>query len=182
MLSEFLIRLPAFGGEVRCADIPAAVFFDGHPDDLPFTDCWNAGDWSYQRAVVVGNQQWITAMLARAVVEPALTPETVNRLGGDREVLARGYFETVGWTPRDPDQIPVDVRPAPRGTGRRRAFTFASLTALPGKNIRGHLKLMAMRTRTQPAALWALPISEWIFNMRLLADPQVAPEDVFGLS
>lgn len=187
-LPEFLIRLPDFDAQVRCADIPASAFFDGFPDDMPMTECWLAAEWNEQHAVAVGMQHWITGMLARAAVDPVLTPEHVNRLGPSRAVLAQGYLETVGWIPRDRDLVPgvapvapVDVRPAPRGHGRRRTFPLSSLSTVPGKNLRERLRLMASRTRTLPSVLWALPISEWIFTFRVLADPQVAPEDVLGL-
>jgi hypothetical protein len=177
VLPDFLIAIPEPAGQVRCADVPACTFFAGFTDDVPFTDCWQRADWNHQQAIALGMEHWITSMLARVVVDPVLTPELVNRLGRSRDVLARGYLETVGWLPRNPDAVPVPVEVALKRRGKTPPVDLASLTVLPGKNLHGILKQMSTRTRTLPATLWALPISEWLFNLRALADPQPDAED-----
>ena len=178
MLPEFTVEIPEPHSKVRCRDIPAAVFFYGFPDDMPFTDCYRAADWSHQYAVARGMERWINLVLTRVAVEPALSLELVQRLGPSRDVLASGYLEVVGWIPRDPDRrayIPVAIAP----TSRKKAppYDLAALASLPGRNLHGILKTMATRTRTLPATLWHLPISEWLFNLRALADPQATPDD-----
>lgn len=179
MLPDFFVEIPSPSARIRCADVPAAVFFRGFTDDVPFTDCWHRAEWNEQHALAVGLQHWITGMLARVVVEPNLTPELVNRLGASRDVLARGYFETVGWIPRNPDADPAEVptvTPAP-ASRKKRPVDFAVLTDLPGRNLKGILQRMSTRTRTLPATLWMLPTSEFLFNLRMVADPQPDASD-----
>jgi hypothetical protein len=176
-LPDFLIAIPEPESQVRARDIPAAAFFAGFSDDVPFSDCYRAADWNQQHAVQLGLDRWITGMLTRAIVEPILTPELVQRLGPSRDVLARGYLETVGWLPRNPDAVLVPVVVAPASRKRKAPVDLACLVSLPGRNLHGILKQMATRTRTLPATLWQLPISEWLFNLRTLADPQPDAED-----
>jgi hypothetical protein len=183
-LPDVLIEIPEPRSQVRARDLPACVFFQGFADDVPFTDCWRAADWNRQHEVGLGMERWITGLLTRAVVEPILTPELVHRLGPSRDVLARAYLETVGWLPRNPDAAPIPVVVAPMGRKKKPTPDIAALVSIPGRNLHGILKQMATRTRTLPATLWSLPISEWIFNLRTLADPQPDSEDamrVLGL-
>src|SRR5262245_13764552 len=116
MLADFLIAIPEPASQVRARDLPAGAFFFGFPDDLPFTDCFRSSDWQRQQVVTLGLERWVTGLLARAIVQPALTPELVQRLGGSRDVLARTYLETVGWIPRG--EHSVRALPAPTTRGR----------------------------------------------------------------
>lgn len=175
MLPNVLIQIPEPKSWLRARDLPAGAFFRGFPDDMPFTDCYRAADWSHQHAVAIGMERWISSLLARAIVQPVLSLELVQRLGPSRDVLARGYLELVGWLPKNPDLVPVPVIVAP--ASRARPPVDLDVLTLPGRNLQGVLKTMATRTRTLPATLWQLPISEWLFNLRALADPQAAPDD-----
>lgn len=176
MLPDFLIQLPALDSQVRARDLPTGAFFCGFPDDVPFSDCYRAADWTYQQAINIGLERWVTDLLTRAVIDPVLDAGWVHRMGPSRDVLARTYLETIGWLTPDPDtSIPAEL--AAPGETLAPPLPLAALTSLPSKNLRGLLKQMATRMRRLPSELWALPVSEWMLNMQCLADPQ--PDDEF---
>jgi len=172
-LPDFLISIPEPASQVRARDLPTGAFFAGFPDDLPLTDCFEAAEWERQHAIVVNLERWVSLMLTRAIVEPVLTLEVVQRLGPSRDVLARAYLETIGWVPPSPDS--PDMPPVVEAPARRKRYPPLELTwrtATPGKNLHGILKQLATRTRRLPTELWALPISAWLFTLKCFSDPK----------
>jgi hypothetical protein len=187
MLPDFPVGLTLDDGQRRrviARDVAAAVFFYGFPDAVPFAECWRQQGVDGRAAVTGRLEDWVDELLGRAVIQPRLTLELVRRLGdGARTELATSYLSTVGFLPATPatwssaDDL-IAVRPS-EWRDREELIAMRALTTPPTPNLRTALRLMASKSRQLPSTLWALPISEWIFNWRVLLQEQLTERGPF---
>jgi hypothetical protein len=154
--------------------VPAAAFFCGFPPSVPLTECWQAEPTEGKARLNARLDEWIDALLTRVIVRPRLTLELVHRLGSARDQAAVAYLAAIGWTETEPD--PRSPLPeAPLVSARQEPEPLADpgdalrlWTAMPEPALKGALRLLAAKGRVLPSAIWRLPISEWIFNWRVL--------------
>lgn len=172
MLPDFIVPVPSVDADagVVARDVAACVFFHGFPAgvDVLIPD-------ALSRDVV----SWTEGLLTRVIVEPRLTPELVSRLGRDgcREVVS-GYLRAIA--PRSDAAVSIELpdRPA-SGSERDLLECFA---ALPTGVVRQELVTLAGRLELAPATLWRMPISEWLFNWRMLRPERVVYTNDPGLA
>lgn len=176
MLPDFAISvaLEGLGGRVLVArDVPACVFFYDFPRSVPFTECWIAESDEGRSRINARLEEWVDGLLTRVVVTPRLTLELVRRLGAARNQVALGYLRTIGWIEADEEAVPAtaELLASARGEpdpGRGAPPALRIWTAPPEPALKGALRLLAAKGRALPSVLWGLPISEWIFNWRVL--------------
>lgn len=180
MLPDIALPILVAGRRKRliARDVPAAVFFDGFPNAVPLADCWRAETLDAQHRVTIELARWSASLLTRVVIVPRLSPALVGRLGREGERAAIAYLTAVGFI--TPAERGGDDTPALVGLSRVAPEPLRNASAIvrlpvgpPAANLRTALRLMAARGRVLPSVLWALPISEWIFNWRVLLQDEL---------
>lgn len=170
MLPDFLLRIPGFGADVALVarDVPACVFFAGFPDALD--ELFEPSGAELTPGMSARLERWAEGLLTRVVVRPRLTLEHVGRLGEARRDAVLGYLLAVGpgAAPApalepfaEPDLLPDVHDPEPARVG-----------AIPEPSVQDALIAMSQRAHVLPSVLWLLPISEWLFDWRLLDGPR----------
>jgi len=153
-----------------CRDVPLAVFFHGYPVEA-----------AQAPGFLVARTRWVDALLSRAVIAPALTPEDVHEaLGPARPLVERRYLAAVGiGPPAAPDGfwrggtvgVPVSWHPA--------------LLAPPDAGMRGAVQALAEAYRLPPHVVWlGWTISEYLLATAMLPGARAAmpPEvDRYGI-
>jgi hypothetical protein len=182
VLPDFPLAITGLDGEPRAMiarDVPASVFFCGFPPAVPLTECWKSDTPEGQQRTRVHLERWLDGLLTRVVVAPRLTLELVQRLGPIRDQAERAYLRTVGWAPADPDQPDGAEALLLPGAAAEPEPKLSSSEALrwpvtvPSASLKASLQMMAKRARVLPSALWQVPISEWIFNWRILLEDEL---------
>ncbi len=176
MLGDFLVPVEQGGQLValRVRDVPVGVFFAGFPDDMPGTPCWRKGGLHERVRINMGNEQWITGLLARVSVLPRLTTELVHRLGSARDLPMQSYFSKIGWLEdQDLPMVEDDDEIFTRPRRRQREDDVRALVSQPGKNLQSSILIIAARSKTAPHRVWQRwTISEFVFTWRLLGQQQ----------
>jgi hypothetical protein len=174
VLPDFALTVVVDGVPRRFAacDVPAFVFFLEHPDDHLGTPCYLKGTPEYQQGIREQQETWATRLLTRVILAPALTPETVHRLGRGREDLGIAYQTAIGLAPDPPrDLPPAEILPAPwPGPRPWEREILRARTWVPGPNFRERIRLVAARTRRPHLEVWAMPISEWVLTWRIAVE------------
>lgn len=161
--------------ELIVRDVPVAVFFQGYPVVPPLSpdgeDRWG---WKTNRDI----EHWMIELLARAIVQPRLTREELHRLGEEARTAAVGYLRAVGWITQGgldaiaEEPLGVDVKVEGPAYGVR-----PFIEPVPAM-VRSAITDVGMRTGISPCAIWQGPISEFLFNWRMLMAEVVAREAV----
>jgi hypothetical protein len=158
--------------EFIARDVPAGVFFFGFQDSFPGTECYAKLGAAQQRDIIAGFHAWGRGLLCRAMVDPRLTPEGVQRLGSASDELALGYMWGVGYqqpTAQERERMVPPRRSSERHAAHQRwTDDYEALMTVPTPNIRGLVKEISHRARTAPAAVWRWPISTWIWTWRVI--------------
>lgn len=161
-------------------DMPVGWFFQGFPDVMPMTDCYQREDASEQQRLVGQMEAWHDQVLCRGVWLATegtacrrLTPELVQRLGDQREAAVVGYMSAIGWiTPDDPGYT-VSSAALPRGLRFDDPLADAerrgAMTRIPGKNLLAGIQAVAQYAHAGIHELWRRwYISEFIFSWHLM--------------
>ena len=126
--------------EFIARDVPTGVFFLGFEDTFPGAECFARLTPKQQRDNVLGFEAWADALLCRAMLEPRLTPELIQRLGSARDELAVGYLWGVGYhTPslKEREQlVPPQAMDGPSQARHTWREDYAALIAVPPPNIK----------------------------------------------
>ncbi len=204
MLADF--RVPVGDGYALVArDVATAVFFYGFPNSLLGAECYHAVDRRAQRQLDDELAQWTIDLLTRVIVRPRLTPELVHRLGSGADEAAIGYLHAIDWIQdrdiagmverggpragaasrywreRGAESARV-LKPAPAARRRTPELNLRPLTTTAAPNVRLAVKLMAERTHLRPSAIWASPISEFIYDWRALLTDELTEAAAAGAS
>jgi len=159
---------------VLCRDVPAHVFFADFAASFPSAPCFERAHEEEQARVMKTLSAWCVHLLPRVVVYPVLTVADVLRMGPAWDELSLAYLCAVNFVedPKEHDRVPapslpgVDAPiPAPHAFAQAALSTYA---ITPEANLRAVLRMLAIKTKLPPSVLWALPISEWVFNYRVL--------------
>lgn len=158
--------------EFIARDVPTGVFFLGFEDTFPGAECFARLTPKQQRDNVLGFEAWADALLCRAMLEPRLTPELIQRLGSARDELAVGYLWGVGYhTPslKEREQlVPPQAMDGPSQARHTWREDYAALIAVPPPNIKLAIREMASKARTAPHLIWTRwPISTFIWTWRV---------------
>jgi hypothetical protein len=159
-------------------DVPTAVFFHGFEETYPGAPCFSRMGAEESNRRLVGIHAWTDALLCRAIVQPRLSPELVQRLGDARDELAQGYLAAIGWWP-DPELVPAEPLPAP--TDRHWPDDHAAVLLTPTPLIRRGLRDLARTARVAPYEIWARwGIVECWWTWRLLLQEDMKKRDPGG--
>jgi hypothetical protein len=184
VLPDFPIELELNGERrsVIARDVPTALFFAGFPDSVPMARCFEEAGADGRRRIVAALETWVDALLTRVVVTPRLSLELVHRLGPARDTIADAYLRGIGWIEGGP--LPTtDAELLAPDRREHLPETWASLgaaVAVPAPNLRTALRMLSARGRVLPSVLWALPISEWIWNFRVLLSDRLKRAELPG--
>lgn len=157
--------------EFLAREVPTAVFFLGFQDTYPGADCFPT-DRRRQQDVLSAMDAWSDGLLCRAMVEPRLTPELVQRLGWVRDELVLAYLGAIGWTPAPPDLPPARrLDSATRGT---RGEDAAAFVAVPPSTLKIAIREISHKARTAPYIVWTRwGISEFIWTWRVVLQDEL---------
>jgi len=159
-------------------DMLTGWFFQGFPDPMPLTDCWNRERVENRQELAAKMETWHDQILCRGVwlaVEGTdcrrLTPELVQRLGDQRDRAITQYMSGIGWiTPEDKGHE-VSMAPLPRGLRLDDPLAATesrgAMTRIPSKNLLAALTAVADRARTAPHIVWRRWwVSEFVWTFR----------------
>ena len=154
------LALPCQDGFLLAHDVPVGVFFADYPLDA---EQGNRQRW----------EGWANAMLLRAVAAPTLTPALLDRLGPERDGIARSYLHAVGWLSISPELIRpataalVDVPPLDP------QHLLTCLPRLPSGTIRADILALSERANLPPHVVWAhWSIADFMFSVKALIPEQ----------
>lgn len=167
---------------VICRDVPTAVFFYHYPDA-------KSGD-----AAVT---DWLLGLLTRVAVAPVLTLEHIHRLDHGAFEGVLGYCHAVGWFTNEnlrhhaamDGPIGAATRQyqrslgalsrelLPIGTDVRPVFEASHMPFISemAPVVRKRVRMVAKAGRVLPIVVWNAPISETMFNYRLLIEDEQKP-------
>lgn len=184
MLQDFPVAV-TMGAEryaVICRDVPTAVFFYRYPDAT-------SGE--------MATMDWLLSLLTRAAVAPILTLEHVHRLDHGAFEGVLGYCHAVGWftnedlahhaamdgpigiATRDYQQSlgALSRELLPVGTSVSPVFEASHMPFISemAPVVRRRVRMVAKAGRVLPITVWNAPISETMFNYRLLIEDEQKP-------
>jgi hypothetical protein len=167
---------------VICRDVPTAVFFYRYPDVKAGDDATTA---------------WLLGLLTRVAVAPVLTLEHIHRLDHGAFEGVLGYCHAVGWFTDEnlAHHAAMDgpIGEATREYQRSLGALSSELLPIPASVpplfesshmpfisemvpvVRKRIRMVAKAGRVLPITVWNAPISETMFNYRLLIEDEQKP-------
>ena len=161
-------------------DMPVGWFFQGFPDVMPMTQCYQRENPDEQQRLVAQLEAWHDQILCRGVWVATegtacrrLTPELVQRLGDQREAAVVAYMSGIGWITEHDKGYTVSAAALPRGLHCEDpladAERRAAMTRIPGRNLLAGILAVAKYAHTATHVIWRRWwISEFIWTWHLM--------------